>query len=178
MYVRRSYDQLAALLLGLIFPVLICAQQKEPQVINACGGYFNRGDLVFDWSFGELISVQTLGSGSDFIITTGFLQPKPDALTPFNPIGPADSNKIFAGPNPTRSLLTIRSTLLEPGRIRIILTNLSGMVLQRVEENYEGIQYQKQLNITAYPIGFYNLQITYLINGQPIKTSTYKIIKQ
>lgn len=175
---RRSYCQLFSLFVGLIPQFSAIAQQKEPQVINAGGGYFSRGDFLFDWSFGELISVQTLSSNADFIVTTGFLQSKLDALTPFNPVGPADSNKIFAGPNPTRSLITIRSTLIVPGRIQVILTTITGMVLQRVEEAYEGIHYQKQLNISKYPSGFYNLIVTYLINGQPIKTSSYKIIKQ
>ncbi len=178
MLFRSSYYQLFPLLVGLLLQLSVTAQQKEPQVINAGGGYFARGDFLFDWSFGEMISVQTLNSNSDFIITTGFLQSKPDALTPFHPIGPADSNKIFAGPNPTRSLLTIRSTLVEPGRIRVILTNATGLVLQKVEEAYEGINYQKQLNISKYPSGFYNLIVTYLVNGQPVKTSAYKIIKQ
>jgi hypothetical protein len=175
---RRSYYQLVTLFVGLLLQFSASAQQKEPQVINAGGGYFSRGDLLFDWSFGELISVQTLSSNTDFIVTTGFLQSKLDALTPFNPIGPADSNKIFAGPNPTRSLITIRSTLIEPGRIQVLLTTATGMVLQKMEEAYEGLHYQKQLNLSRYPSGFYNLIVTYLINGQPIKTSTYKIIKQ
>ena len=178
MFFSSSYYRLFLFLVGWMLQFSVTAQQKEPQVINACGDYFARGDLLFDWSFGELISVQTLSSNSDFIVTTGFLQSKLDALTPFNPIGPADSNKIFAGPNPTRSLVTIRSTLIEPGRIQVLLTTATGMILQRMEEAYEGINYQKQLNLSKYPSGFYNLIITYLINGQPIKTSTYKIIKQ
>lgn len=178
MLFSRSYERLLPVLVSLLLQLSVTAQQKEPRVINAGGGYFTGQDLLFDWSFGELISVQTLSSGSDFIITTGFLQSKLDALTPFNPIGPADSNKIFAGPNPTRSLLTIRSTLIDPGRIRILLTTMTGVALLKIEEAYEGINYQKQLNLQSYPSGFYNLVITYLINGQAMKTSIYKIIKQ
>jgi hypothetical protein len=175
---RKSYYRFFLFISGLILQLSLSAQQKEPQVLNAGGGYFTSGDFLLDWNFAELLSVQTLVSNSDFIVTTGFLQSRLDALTPFNPIGPADSNKIFAGPNPTRSLLTIRSTLLEPGRIQILLTTVTGAVLQRTEEQYEGIHYQKQLNISKYPSGFYNLIVTYLINGQSVKTATYKIIKQ
>lgn len=161
--------------------ILLClqtqAQYKEPQVINAGGGYYTQGNLLIDWSFGEMLSIQTLNSNSGFIVTTGFLQSKVDAVTPFNPIGSADSNKIFAGPNPTNSIIAIRSTVIEAGRIQIVLTNEYGKVLQKIEEMYEGIGYQKQLNIATYPSGLYFVFVTYLNGGHPMKTATYKIIK-
>lgn len=172
-----SRVQVISFLTVLLLCLQVRAQYKEPQVINAGGGYYTQGDLLIDWSFGELLSVQTLNSNSGFIVTTGFLQSKVDALTPFNPIGSADSNKIFAGPNPTNSIITIRSTVIEPGRIQIVLTNEHGKVLQKFEEMYEGIGYQKQLNIATYPSGFYFVFVTYLNGGRPMKTATYKIIK-
>jgi len=168
-------------LISFLAVLLLClqvqSQYKEPQVINAGGGYYKQGDILIDWSFGEMLSVQTLNSNSGFIVTTGFLQSKVDALTPFNPIGSADSNKIFAGPNPTNSLITIRSTVIEPGRMQIVLTNENGRVLQKIEETYEGINYQKQLNVSTYPSGLYFVIVTYMNNGKPMKTATYKVIK-
>jgi|GEM_PF-898708 len=165
------------LIAGLLLYLPVSGQPKEPQVINAGGGYYAQGNLLVDWSFGELLSVQTLNANSGFIVTTGFLQSKVDALTPFNPIGSADSNKIFAGPNPANSIIAIRSTVIEAGRIQIVLTNEYGKVLQKMEEMYEGIGYQKQLNITMYPSGLYFVFVTYLNGGHPMKTATYKIIK-
>jgi len=175
---RISRFQVISFLTVLLLCLQLQAQYKEPQVINAGGGYYAQGNILIDWSFGEILSVQTLSASSlDFIVTTGFLQSKVDAITPFNPIGSADSNKIFAGPNPTNSLITIRSTVIEPGRMQIVLTNEHGRVLQKIEESYEGINYQKQLNVSTYPSGLYFVFITYMNNGKPMKTATYKVIK-
>lgn len=173
----RQREVLRCLLLLSISLSSLKEYSQELRVINSAGGSDLCQDILFDWSFGEMISVRTLYSNSDFMVTSGFLQSRIDTFEKFLPIGPGDTNRIMAGPNPTHSLVTIRSTIAATGKILIRITNSNGQLIKQYEELHESLKYQKQLNISALPSGTYILFISFFQNGQAVKTAAYRIIK-
>ncbi|MDD2792921.1 MAG: hypothetical protein PHD73_07060 [Sediminibacterium sp.] len=159
----------------LILGFTVTAQNTDPQVINANSGTYSKGGIILDWSFGEQISVQTLRTDSNFLITTGFLQ---SYSTPWGPFPPDGSKTgIFAFPNPSSSMVAVRSTITSKGKIQIRLMQLNGLLLQQFQEDYEGIGYQRIINISRYESGIYILHVTITLPDLSVWKTSKQIIK-
>ncbi|HJV18926.1 MAG TPA: T9SS type A sorting domain-containing protein [Sediminibacterium sp.] len=159
----------------LLLNQTLAAQNTDPHVINTNSGTYSKGNIILDWSFAEQISVQTLQADSGFLLTTGFLQ---SYSTPWGPF-PQDGSKtgIFAFPNPSSSLVAVRSTIASKGKIQIRLLQLNGLLLQQFQEDYEGVSYQRLINISRYVSGIYMLHIVITLPDQTVWKITKQIIK-
>lgn len=167
--------------LNILIPLLLLlnqtleAQNTDPHVINANSGTYSKGSIILDWSFGEQISVQTLQADSSFLLTTGFLQ---SYSTPWGPFPPDGSKTgIYTFPNPSSSLVAVRSTITSKGKIQIRLLQLNGLLLQQFQEDYEGIAYQRIINISRYESGIYLLQVTITLPDFSVWKTSKQIIK-
>ncbi len=161
------------LLIGglLVFLLPAISQIKDPQVINASGGSFSKDDILIDWSFAELLSVKSFSPSGDFMLTTGFLQSL--FIAPL-PIGSAE---IYIGPNPTAALITVRTSIPDPGKITIKVMRSDGYILQQFEEKYTGLVYNRQLNLSTYSSGIYFIHVQYTAPDQQTKQITRTIVK-
>ena len=62
------------LLLASFYSFTLNAQTKFPTIINLSGDSKQIEGIIWDWSFGEQLLVNTLYSDKNFLLTTGFLQ--------------------------------------------------------------------------------------------------------
>jgi hypothetical protein len=159
----------------LVLSNTVAAQNIDPQVMNANSGTYSKGSIILDWSFGEQLSVQTLQADSNFLITTGFLQAYSTPWGPFPPDG--SKTGIFTFPNPSSSVVAVRSTITSKGKIQIRLLQLNGLLLQQFQEDYEGISYQRVINISRYESGIYIVQVTITLPDLSVWKTSKQIIK-
>ena len=62
------------LLLASFYSFTLNGQTKFPTIINLSGDSKQIEGIIWDWSFGEQLLVNTLYSDKNFLLTTGFLQ--------------------------------------------------------------------------------------------------------
>jgi hypothetical protein len=158
-------------------------QQVAPQVFNTAGRSdsiitSSSGILKIDWSVGEMPLVNT-SSATGLIISNGFLHPLNTASpTAINNPNTLSSSEIKIFPNPVQSQLLIRMEMNIPGRIEIILLDISGRKLSRQSMKYSGGIQTKLIDMHTYPSGSYQLMIIYdPVNGNPEKEGNFKVLK-
>lgn len=158
------------LLLLLITGLNAQAQQSTPFIVNSMGGAATVNDNIYDWSFGEMVLVNTF-STPNLIVTQGILQPEPYP----NPSGinpPASSIKnIKIYPNPSQDIIHIQSDDKTERKFRYTLLDINGKILT----NKEGEKTQT-INLSGFPAGMYMLKIT-VVEQQQTLSQTYKIQK-
>ena len=106
------------LMLASFCSYTINAQTKYPSIINLSGDSKQIEGIIWDWSFGEQLLVQTLYSNKNLILTTGYLQNDFGNGVNFKILETTTPFKI--GPNPFMQNLKIHS-------------DQSGMIISKIE---------------------------------------------
>jgi hypothetical protein len=154
----------------------INAQTKYPTIINLNGNSKQIEGIIWDWSFGEQLLVQTLYSSKNLMLTTGFLQnefwvsidlKELDLITPFK-----------IGPNPAVQFLKIYSDQSGILISKIEMRNEQAQLLKLILGPFSGIQFQKTISIASVNTGTYFIVIHYVVGNSILKKQIFKVIKQ
>ena len=154
----------------------INAQTKYPSIINLSGDSKQIEGIIWDWSFGEQLLVQTLYSNKNLILTTGYLQNDFGNGVNFKILETTTPFKI--GPNPLIQNLKIHSD--QSGIIisKIEMSNAQGQLLKMVEGPWSGIQFEQTLSFASVNTGIYFIAIYYVVGNSILKKQIFKVIKQ
>ena len=154
----------------------INAQTKYPSIINLSGDSKLIEGIIWDWSFGEQLLVNTLYSDKNFLLTTGFLQ---------NDFGVGVNVKILEtttpfkiGPNPFIKNLKIHSDQSGILISKIEMSNAQGQLLKIIQGPWSGIQFEQTLSFTSANTGIYFISIHYVVGKSILKKQIFKVIKQ
>ncbi len=154
----------------------INAQTKYPTIINLSADSKQIEGIIWDWSFGEQLLVNTLYSDKNFLLTTGFLQ---------NDFGVGVNVKILEtttpfkiGPNPFIKNLKIHSDQSGILISKIEMSNAQGQLLKIIQGPWSGIQFEQTISFTSANTGIYFISIHYVVGKSILKKQIFKVIKQ
>ena len=154
----------------------INAQTKYPSIINLSGDSKLIEGIIWDWSFGEQLLVNTLYSEKNFLLTTGFLQNDFGVGVDFKILETTTPFKI--GPNPFIKNLKIHSDQSGILISKIEMSNAQGQLLKIIQGPWSGIQFEQTLSFTSANTGIYFISIHYVVGKSILKKQIFKVIKQ
>lgn len=170
------------------FSSLVFAQVPSisPFILNAAGGSYDNRDSYyrFEWSFGELVLIQTFSSGDSSVhITQGLLQPCTDKITasPLITLFENSDYKLF--PNPTTGKFELDFFVRTNGQMSLQLVDVIGRVLENRTYQYNGCCRIELFDLTRYANGVYYVMAELKpdrLRGdglQVIRRSGFKIVK-
>jgi hypothetical protein len=172
----KSIYIVAELGLAIFFYSTLNAQTKYPNVISVSADSKATEGVIWNWSFGEQLLVNTLYSDKNVILTTGFLQNEFWVSIDFKKL---DLTTLFKfGPNPVVQNLKINSD--QSGIIisKIEMSNAQGQFLKIVEGPWSGIDFEQNLSFASANTGIYFIVIHYVVGNSILKKQIFKIIKQ
>ena len=152
----------------MVLLIISCCQAQTPSlnpnngvvpaVINSAGGSYDNALSYYryEWSFGELILVQSFASAdSSVVVTQGVLQPCTDIVSnaPHTLLFSDGDYRLF--PNPTAGQFEIDFFVKATGRMNLQLIDASGRVLERRDYHYDGCCHIELFDLTRYPNGVY-----------------------
>jgi hypothetical protein len=168
--------KVVSLIMALFCSDTINAQTKYPTIINLSADSKQIEGIIWDWSFGEQLLVNTLYSDKNFLLTTGFLQ---------NDFGVGVNVKILEtttpfkiGPNPFIKNLKIHSDQSGILISKIEMSNAQGQLLKIIQGPWSGIQFEQTLSFTSANTGIYFISIHYVVGKSILKKQIFKVIKQ
>ena len=154
----------------------INAQTKYPTIINLSADSKQIEGIIWDWSFGEQLLVNTLYSEKNFLLTTGFLQNDFGVGVDFKILETTTPFKI--GPNPFIKNLKIHSDQSGILISKIEMSNAQGQLLKIIQGPWSGIQFEQTLFFTSANTGIYFIAIHYVVGNSILKKQIFKVIKQ
>ena len=152
------------------------AQSKYPTIINLSADSKQIEGIIWDWSFGEQLLVNTLYSDKNFLLTTGFLQNDFGVSVDFKILETTTPFKI--GPNPFIKNLKIHSDQSGILISKIEMSNAQGQLLKIIQGPWSGIQFEQTLSFTSANTGIYLISIHYVVGKSILKKQIFKVIKQ
>lgn len=152
------------------------AQSKYPTIINLSADSKQIEGIIWDWSFGEQLLVNTLYSDKNFLLTTGFLQNDFGVSVNFKTLETTTPFKI--GPNPFIKNLKIHSDQSGILISKIEMSNAQGQLLKIIQGPWSGIQFEQTLSFTSANTGIYFISIHYVVGKSILKKQIFKVIKQ
>jgi len=166
-----KYSMKQLLLLLLLFPMGLSAQEIAPQSVNSTGGKMTQSNGSLSFTVGELVVLSfedangnTLNGGftSRATITTASISEVDQSLMSVN---------IY--PNPTTELVTleIKESNLDAFNIQIV--DNTGKIVS--SESYSGLASKIGINCVSWESGTYHLNI---LSKDLTIIGSYKIIKQ
>ena len=164
------------LLLASFYSFTLNGQTKFPTIINISGDSKQIEGIIWDWSFGEQLLVNTLYSDKNFLLTTGFLQNDFGVGVNFKILETTTPFKI--GPNPFIKNLKIHSDQSGILISKIEMRNAQGQLLKMVEGPWSGIQFEQNLSFASANTGIYFISIHYVVGKSILKKQIFKVIKQ
>ena len=174
--VMKSIYIVVNLLLASFYSFTLNAQTKFPTIINLSGDSKLIEGIIWDWSFGEQLLVNTLYSDKNFLLTTGFLQNDFGVGVDFKILETSTAFKI--GPNPIVQNLKINSDQNGIIILNIEMRNAQGQLLKMVEGPWSGIQFEQNLSFASANTGIYFIVIHYVVRNSILKKQIFKVIKQ
>ena len=152
------------------------AQTSYPNIISVNADSKALEGIIWDWSFGEQLLVNTLYSVKNFILTTGFLQNDFGIGVDFKVLELSTFFKI--GPNPIVQNLKIKFD--QSGIIisKIEMSNAQGQLLKIIQGPFSGIQFEQSLYFASVNTGIYFIVIHYVVGVSILKKQIFKVIKQ
>jgi hypothetical protein len=152
------------------------AQTSYPNIISVTADSKALEGIIWDWSFGELLLVNTLYADKNFLLTTGFLQNDFGVGVDFKVLELSTLFKI--GPNPIVQNLKIKSD--QSGIIisKIEMINEQGQLLKIIQGPFSGIQFEQTLSFASANTGIYFIVIHYVVGVSILKKQIFKVIKQ
>ena len=164
------------LMMALFCSDTINGQTKYPTIINLSGDSKLIEGIIWDWSFGEQLLVNTLYSDKNFLLTTGFLQNDFGVGVDFKILETTTPFKI--GPNPFIKNLKIHSDQSGILISKIEINNAQGQLLKIIQGPWSGIQFEQTLSFTSANTGIYFISIHYVVGKSILKKQIFKVIKQ
>ena len=164
------------LMMALFCSDTINGQTKYPTIINLSGDSKLIEGIIWDWSFGEQLLVNTLYSDKNFLLTTGFLQNDFGVGVNFKILETTTPFKI--GPNPFIKNLKIHSDQSGILISKIEINNAQGQLLKIIQGPWSGIQFEQTLSFTSANTGIYFIAIHYVVGRSILKKQIFKVIKQ
>lgn len=164
------------LMMALFCSDTINGQTKYPTIINLSGDSKLIEGIIWDWSFGEQLLVNTLYSDKNFLLTTGFLQNDFGVGVDFKILETTTPFKI--GPNPFIKNLKIHSDQSGILISKIEMSNAQGQLLKIIQGPWSGIQFEQTLSFTSANTGIYFISIHYVVGKSILKKQIFKVIKQ
>ena len=164
------------LMMALFCSDTINGQTKYPTIINLSGDSKLIEGIIWDWSFGEQLLVNTLYSDKNFLLTTGFLQNDFGVGVDFKILETTTPFKI--GPNPFIKNLKIHSDQSGILISKIEMNNAQGQLLKIIQGPWSGIQFEQTLSFTSANTGIYFISIHYVVGKSILKKQIFKVIKQ
>ena len=164
------------LMMALFCSDTINGQTKYPTIINLSGDSKLIEGIIWDWSFGEQLLVNTLYSDKNFLLTTGFLQNDFEVGVDFKILETTTPFKV--GPNPLIKNLKIHSDQSGILISKIEMNNAQGQLLKIIQGPWSGIQFEQTLSFTSANTGIYFISIHYVVGKSILKKQIFKVIKQ
>ena len=164
------------LMMALFCSDTINGQTKYPTIINLSGDSKLIEGIIWDWSFGEQLLVNTLYSDKNFLLTTGFLQNDFGVGVDFKILETTTPFKI--GPNPFIKNLKIHSDQSGILISKIEMSNAQGQLLKIIQGPWSGIQFEQTISFTSANTGIYLISIHYVVGKSILKKQIFKVIKQ
>jgi hypothetical protein len=168
--------KVVSLIMALFCSDTINGQTKYPTIINLSGDSKLIEGIIWDWSFGEQLLVNTLYSDKNFLLTTGFLQNDFGVSVDFKILETTTPFKI--GPNPFIKNLKIHSDQSGILISKIEMSNAQGQLLKIIQGPWSGIQFEQTLSFTSANTGIYFISIHYVVGKSILKKQIFKVIKQ
>ena len=162
------------LLMMLLAALYANAQDARPFAVNSAGGSASIGGDTYEWSFAEMMLVNTAVS-TNLIVTSGILQPADPFVGVEEPILSNVPMKVY--PNPTIDMISLATGFDEPGKLSLQLTDISG---KRLDSKQSGISSGDQvtaLSLEKYPAGEYVLIVNFKANNSRNYNGIFKIQK-
>ncbi len=163
---------LQIIFIALLFTAFgnMCTAQST---LNAAGGSNTIAGNIHEWSFGEMVLVNT-ASASGLVVTQGVLQSSVQT-TGINDKKPA-LTALSIYPNPVNDQLNIKFDITNKLDVNLVVTDISGRVYFSKKYNqHNGIDLLT-INFSAYANGMYMLQIESIDKGK-VYLNSYKIAK-
>ncbi|MFT3823079.1 MAG: hypothetical protein QM731_04130 [Chitinophagaceae bacterium] len=129
-----------------------------PSVLNAAGGTYDNADSYyrFEWSIGEITLIDAFApADSSLLVTQGVLQPCTDKVTKSPYIVTFDVGDIKLFPSPTTGKFEVDFFVHQSGRMELLLTDLTGKVLEKRSYYYNGCCRIEYFDVAKYPNGIY-----------------------
>ncbi len=168
--------KVVSLIMALFCSDAINAQTKYPTIINLSADSKQIEGIIWDWSFGEQLLVNTLYSDKNFLLTTGFLQNDFGVSVDFKILETTTPFKI--GPNPFIKNLKIHSDQSGILISKIEMSNAQGQLLKIIQGPWSGIQFEQTISFTSANTGIYFISIHYVVGKSILKKQIFKVIKQ
>jgi hypothetical protein len=168
--------KVVSLIMALFCSDTINAQTKYPTIINLSADSKQIEGIIWDWSFGEQLLVNTLYSDKNFLLTTGFLQNDFGVSVNFKTLETTTPFKI--GPNPFIKNLKIHSDQSGIHISKIEMSNAQGQLLKIIQGPWSGIQFEQTISFTSANTGIYFISIHYVVGKSILKKQIFKVIKQ
>jgi hypothetical protein len=148
--------------------------QNDPSVFNSSGGWATYKELTFEWSVGEMATVETFSTDA-LIVTQGFLQPFNLNIDHVDNLR-TGSEKIVVYPDIGKQTCYLETSFEKPGLLNYLLVDLNGRTLLRNETTVNELNSKQFINMQNFPNGFYLLKVSFTNNDETI-IKTFKIQK-
>lgn len=137
---------------------------------------YQASPYVLDWSLGETISINTLYSSQNMMMTTGVLQ---NEILHYFSMDQIDSigNQIYVGPIPVKESLHIWTHQNNVTILKMIITDQWGRIKIKIDGPFSGLYFKQQIPFTSVNTGIYFLMIQYVAGQSMARTKMCKVIK-
>ena len=155
----------------------IKAITKPPFTLNVSSQTSNQASpYILDWSLGETISINTLHSSQNIMMTTGVLQ---NEILLYFSMDQIDSigNQIYVGPIPVKESLHIWTHQNNVTIQKMILTDQWGRIKIKVDGPFSGLYFKYEIPFTSVNTGIYFLMIHYVVGQSMTRIKICKVIK-
>ncbi|MEY4051527.1 MAG: hypothetical protein RIR64_512 [Bacteroidota bacterium] len=150
---------------------------KPPFTLNASSKTsYQASPYILDWSLGETISINTLYSSQNWMITTGVLQ---NEIVHYFSLDQIDSfgNQIYVGPIPVKESLHVWTNQNNITIQKMIISDQWGRIQIKVEGPFSGLYFNQQIPFTSANTGIYFLMIYYVAGQSMTRIKICKVIK-
>jgi hypothetical protein len=184
---KRKFT-IALLGMALLFSIKGQGQSIAPFALNVAGGSFDNPSSYtrYEWSFGELVLIDTYTSASDnLILTNGLLQPCTEKITGDFTISYFGKNEWKVFPNITTGSFELDFFLTSPGLMQLQLTDAMGRVINTRKFDYHCCNRIERYDISNLADGVYFINASFTISTQlPLsersrvnRQGTFRIVK-
>jgi len=165
------------LAVGIVLSLTSFSQSVTPATLNATGGTNFFTFYRFEWSFGEMLAIETMSS-ANIVVTNGVLQPGTHNPATINNTGTWDKDEIRILPNPTRNMLEIDFFSKQKGKVVMNFYDAAGKFMASRQFDYFGTGRIEKWNVEKFPSGTYFLDIQLQPTGTSVaKKGAYKVVK-
>ena len=167
------------LTVGIFLSLSSNAQSVTPAILNATGGTYFMPYYRFEWSFGELMAIETMSSpGNNIIVTNGILQPGTHIPATIDNTGTWDKDEIKVLPTPTLGTLEIDFFSKQKGKVTMNLFDESGRFMGSRQFDYFGTGRIEKWDLSRNASGIYFLNIILEPTaGSVAKKGSFKVQK-